>query len=411
MSKAPGVPLSTYGWSCGSSTPEKPLTFQQKQQIMSQLGKISASLSNLRSNQLGSLVLSDKGYEVRKCLYPGFVWFGRDKFDDNYIQRGPFNDVQMFYRALLSAFFAHIKELPLLNHLFHAPVPNEQAYEDFHDYKVATHRWNGYAMLGSKIEGSKNRLDYILAGIALLVLVPLLAEKDNQFMCSGFPLCHPDLSLGNIFIDEQLSISCIIDWGFASFIPQSMFFICPGLPQSRYGTNPNLEPPFAQGFIEGHGFDAQRDLDFSNSSIFWKFKHLVNFDFLEDYSHLSDLVSSLTGQAVHPLLETLKHREKFTQELRALAEETPCEEELREMKDDEERFFTSAGPEDLTIARHLTVIAELNPRFVVSDQLWNWISFYLDERELYMFPASEALAATQSKSVWRLCRHRNASWA
>ena len=81
------------------------------------------------------------------------------------------------------------------------------------------------------------------------------------------------------------------------------------------------------------------------------------------------------------------------------------------MKDDEERFFTSAGPEDLTIARHLTVIAELNPRFVVSDQLWNWISFYLDERELYMFPASEALAATQSKSVWRLCRHRNASWA
>lgn len=108
------------------------------------------------------------------------------------------------------------------------------------------------------------------AGIALLELVPLLAEKDNQFRCTGFPLYHPDLNLENIFVDDQLNISCIIDSGFASFIPQSMFFICPGLPQSRYGTDPNLELPFAQGFIEGHGFDAQKDLDFSNSSIFWK---------------------------------------------------------------------------------------------------------------------------------------------
>lgn len=74
-------------------------------------------------------------------------------------------------------------------------------------------------MLGSKIEGNKNRLDYILAGIALLEFVPLLAEKDNQFRCTGFPLYHPDLNLENIFVDDQLNMSCIIDWGFASFIP------------------------------------------------------------------------------------------------------------------------------------------------------------------------------------------------
>lgn len=369
MSKAPGVPLSTYGWSYDSITSEKPLTFQQKQQIMSQLGKISASLSNLRSNQLGSLVLSDKGYEVGKCLYPGFIWHGRDEFDETEIQRGPFDDVQTFYRALISAFLAHIKELQMEFHMLRAPVPNQQEYEDLNDYHVAVNRWNGYVMLGSKIEDNKNRPDYILAGIALLDLVPLLAEKDNQFKCSGFPLYHPDLSLGNIFVDDQLNIACIIDWGFASFIPQSMFFICPGLPQSRHGIDPGLEPPFAQGFIEGHGFDVQTDLDFSNSSIFWKFKHLVNLDFHHDYPHFSDLFSSLTGQELHPLLESLKHREEFRQASRALAEETPCEESLRDSKADEERFFTLSDPEELTIARHLTMIAELNPRFVVRDQL------------------------------------------
>lgn len=90
-------------------------------------------------------------------------------------------------------------------------------------------------------------------------------------------------------MDEQLNISRIIDWGFASFLPQSLFFVCPGLPHPRDGADPNHDPSFAQGFIEGGGFDAQKDLDFSNSNIFWKFRHLVNFDFYQDYPHLSDL--------------------------------------------------------------------------------------------------------------------------
>lgn len=73
-------------------------------------------------------------------------------------------------------------------HLLHAPLPDEQNYEDHHSYKVASDRWNAYSMLGSKVDSNKNRFDYILARIALMGLVPLLAEKDQQFRCSGFPL-------------------------------------------------------------------------------------------------------------------------------------------------------------------------------------------------------------------------------
>lgn len=389
MSKAPGVPLSTYdlGGKAGVA-PKTPLAFSQKENIMRQLGWIYASLSNVRSDRLGSLVLSDKGYEIGKCVYPGFVWKGRDDLDDGEIQRGPFSDVEAFYRALVSAFLAHAKELPMEYHLFHAPLPNEKNHDNHRDYKVASDRWNAYSMFGSKVESNNNRLDYILAGIALMDLVPLLAGKDHQLRCSGFPLCHPDLNLGNIYVDEHLDISCIIDWGFAAFLPQSMLFVCPGLPHPRDGADSNLEPSFAQGSIGGGGFDGQKDLNFSNSNLFWKFRHLVNFDFYQDYPHFSDFLLSLTGQEVYPVFEHLKHREEFIQASQTLAAPDPEDDYLS--GNEEEQFFAHVDPVDVAISRHLTVIAELNPRFVVSDRLWNWILSYVDERDLYMFPALDA---------------------
>lgn len=188
MSKAPGMPLSTFDWKENMKKAPKVaynsrdvLTLAQKQKVMKQLGRICASLSNLRFNQLGSLFLQEKGYVIGKSLYPGLTWQGRDLFGDDEIPRGPFDDARGFYSALVSAFFAQVTDLAMYHHLFHAPVPVPTEYEDYNDYYAATDRWNDYVAVGSKIDSDKSRLEYALVGTALKDIAPLLAERDNQF--------------------------------------------------------------------------------------------------------------------------------------------------------------------------------------------------------------------------------------
>jgi hypothetical protein len=212
------------------------LTLAQKQKVMKQLGRICASLSNLLFNQLGSLFLHDKDYVIGKSLHPGLPWEGRDLFEDDEIPRGPFDDARGFYSALTSASFAQVTDLAMHHHLFHAPVPVPTEYEDYNDYYAATDRWNDCVAVGSKIDSNKSRLEYALVGTPLKDVAPLLAERDNQFKCSGFALCHPDLSTGKIFVDDESNITCIIDWSFTSSLPLSMFLVCPGLPYVRDGT-------------------------------------------------------------------------------------------------------------------------------------------------------------------------------
>ncbi|RMJ27736.1 hypothetical protein PHISP_01380 [Aspergillus sp. HF37] len=107
MSKAPGMPLSAFAWKENMKNAPKVaynsgdiLTLAQKQKVMKQLGRICASLSNVRSNQLGSLFLQDKGYIIGKSLYPGLTWEGRDLFEDDEVPRGPFDDARKIYSAL-----------------------------------------------------------------------------------------------------------------------------------------------------------------------------------------------------------------------------------------------------------------------------------------------------------------------
>src|SRR5699024_4070521 len=153
--KAPGVPLSTYRWDsyvnseigCDSLTK---LTSGQKEKIIRQLGEVHAHLSNLRFNQLGSLYpyLSDGNFVLGACLYPGLIWQGREEFSEDDIPRGLFSYVHEFYKALISALFTHLRELPMEHHLFHAPVPIPQEYESYGDYRISTDRWNDYVAIG-----------------------------------------------------------------------------------------------------------------------------------------------------------------------------------------------------------------------------------------------------------------------
>ena len=187
MSKATGVPLSTYRWNeTGSNHHRATLTFFQKQKIVRQLGQIYAYMSNIRFDQIGSLFRKDGSYVTGKCLYPSLFWQSRDEFDEEDIPRGPFTEAESFYKALISALFVHVKELSMEHHLFHGPVPLPEEHDDFQEYRIATDRWNDYVAVGSKTDSMQSRLDYALVGLSLQDSVPYWLKNTTTSNAGGF---------------------------------------------------------------------------------------------------------------------------------------------------------------------------------------------------------------------------------
>jgi hypothetical protein len=62
-------------------------------------------------------------------------------------------------------------------------------------------------------------------------MIPILGGDSDSDTCRGYPLGHPDLHLGNIFVDDDLNITCIVDWGSASTVPLPELLSAPGLRQ------------------------------------------------------------------------------------------------------------------------------------------------------------------------------------
>ncbi|KAJ5940720.1 hypothetical protein N7516_000888 [Penicillium verrucosum] len=371
MSKASGVPLSTYQWEDDMASPpgiddspQPVLSTIQKRRILGQLGGIHAALSNIRFGEIGSLFMdSNNSYATRKCLFPSLVWQHRDEFDDTDVTRGPFSEAKTFYMASINSFLAHSAELPMEHHLFHAPVPVVQEYDSFEEYRLATDRWNDYATVGSKIESRENRLDYTLVGISL---------RDM----------HPDISTQNIFVDEDLNITCIIDWAFASSVPPAMLLVCPGLPHPRDGIHSSLLGAFVDGFIAGEGFGCATALDFAHNDIFWAFFRLINLDSLQDFHYFSLLIHSIIGQEVYPYLRHIKGKTEFLEAAEYVLED---EDDQERLKRDEEQYFSCVGPQRQALSRHLTMVKQLNNQFVADKRLWKWIELYLNQRDLDMF--------------------------
>jgi hypothetical protein len=363
---------------------------------MEQLGEIQASMSNLRFDHIGSLFEENGVYAIGQCLLPCLLLQGRDEFDEDEIPRGPFSTSGAFYAALIRAFFAHVKELPMEHHLFRGPVPVPQEYESYEDYRIATDRWNDYVAFGSKTENMKNRLDYALVGVSLTDWVPLLAKNDSQFRCADFPLYHPDLSSQNVFVDDDFNITCIIDWAFVSSVPPSMLLVCPGLPHPRDNIQPFMKESFAKGFVAGHGFNDQSDIDFSGSSIYWAFLRLVNLDSLQDYIHFSKLVQSFSDQDVFHHIDQLKTREEFKEISSFLEEDKTAPGESTE---DERQYFSCVGPDRRALSSYLTTITEMNPTFVADTRLWKCITAYLNERESFMFGRDQERTPSRKRKL------------
>lgn len=252
MSKAPGRALSEFDWhqisrqtpGYPSLRPLLPLADQHKEKVMSQLGAIMAELSVFHFDKIGSIFEDHtSSYSVGECLSPTLLWQCRDTLGG--INRGPFFEDSRYFDSLISVFIAHSKELSLTPHAFFAPIPDHSEYSTWASYKTAVKRWNDFVAVGSKIEDSKNRLSYCIAGQFLLEMVPQLSLANGYFTLS-----HPDLHLGNVFVDEDLNITCIIDWGSTSTGPITELITTPGLGNTASPPSDTLIAAFRSGFSQ-----------------------------------------------------------------------------------------------------------------------------------------------------------------
>lgn len=121
---------------------------------MRQLGSYARQLSDLRFPTIGSLFEGDYGYYIGECLSSGHVLEDRGTIE--HIPRGPFHDEADYYSSLAIALHLHAGQLPMGHHALRAPVLVPQEYSDFAKY-------------------------------------------------------HHDISLQNLFVDDDLNITSVID--------------------------------------------------------------------------------------------------------------------------------------------------------------------------------------------------------
>jgi len=384
MSEGPGFPLSKFAWDAcpeGMILSRKPRPYlgrTNKEKIMRQLGTITSQLLNLRFDKIGSLFEEDGEYRVKECLSPALIWHQRDSLGDD-VARGPFQHNHDYYESLLSAAFLHVKELPLEQHAFFAPIPELEEFETFLSQRSAVSRWNDFVTVGSKIDSSKNRLDYCTAGHFLRKMIPSISRKSSAILSDidGYPLSHPDLSTSNIFVDDDFNITCIIDWAFSSTVPISTLLMTPSLPHPRDEVDMTLVPSFRAGFID-HFFQGKHiklESEFWDSTRrAWLFTRLVTLDGLRDYHYFTELYASMSKPEdeinVPRLFKNIQKEEEFVELASILAED---DRPASEIKRDEEDYFRYSGSGKEAIARKLTMVAGLSEGFVADKKLWQWI--------------------------------------
>jgi hypothetical protein len=382
MSEARGVQLSNF-WKPASS-PESTQGTCNKAKILSQLGAITWELSQLRFDKIGSLLEREGTFHTTECLSRSHVLYERFSLD---IPRGPFCSETEFYDSVISAFLAHAETLSLSHHCFVAPVPKKNEYDTHSAYVQAVDLWNDFMTVGCKTESSTNRLDYIIVASALREIIQShsLASDDRN----SFPLYHADLSVNNIYVDEEYNITCIIDWGFASSVPEFMLLAPPGLPQFRDEISQDLYKSFIDGFIAAipdsfakiatHRY--QKSLSYSQVS--WRLTRLLSLDSLDDYSLFStvwDFVHDPSTDLGQYLLAQ-RCSSHFSHIYRSIEQDdVPAS----QIKDKEQDYFDKE-PLRYTIAKKLTLISEWNsqhetnsPRlrermFLADSRLWKSI--------------------------------------
>ncbi len=182
---------------------------------------ITWQLSRLRFGQARSLIEENREFYIKTCLSRGLVLNQRHALED--IPRGSFKFEKHYYEAQITAFLEHVKYLALGHHYFFAPNPARSEYDNDAGFRATTDWWNDFVAVQSKIDSSHNRTDFVVAGEALSVVITKWTRDLSDGLLSDDQRCfvihHPDLSVNNIFVDEDFNFTCIIDWEFCSTVP------------------------------------------------------------------------------------------------------------------------------------------------------------------------------------------------
>ena len=399
MSKATSHSLAKYDWRTHThaddpATPARDLADEGKKKIMRQRGCYARQLFGLRFPTIGSLFEGEDGYYVDECLSPGHVLQERDTMED--VPRGPFHNEADYYSSLTTGLHLHAEQLPMGYHILRAPVPVPKEYSNLAKYYAATDHWNDFATLGGLVDSSVNRLQYCLASQLLRdSIIPHMVRTVCQ-PAPSFPLQHHDISLQNLFVDDDLNITCVIDWAFSSTVPPAQLLATPGLPHPRdLVLDSSLVSAFRSGFETENGKTGSCTIEPS----YWKvgemvsrFMRLVNLDALQDYSHLEALcvlalgpvIPGDDGEDANSLPAMLATR-AAVQDALALADELAADDEPEsEILRREKEYFDAVGAKRLALARKVALAAKMNPRFVADGRLWRWIDAameYYDDTE------------------------------
>lgn len=391
MSKASGRPLSDYDWVELSlripgypvHLPLRPLTDHNREKIISQLGTIMSCLSDIHFDKIGSLFEDSTtgNCSIGECLNPSLIWQWRDRL--NGIDRGPFQSQSQYLSSLISAFTSHAKNLPLTPHSFFAPIPNPFEYPHWTNYTAAIDKWRIFCDVGEdKSEGIKNRLAYCIAGQFLDKMIPYLTSTSGKFV-----LFHPDLHLGNVFVDDNLNITSIIDWSPTSSGPMPELLATPGFSGSVSPPTESLILAFRAGFSHKIHFESE---EWEKAEMMWRFSRLVRLLSNQDYTlfkALYGLVHKAGSEDIPQLFydqSVQEHGRELMAELRQmeLEEEDEEEDEEEETGDQTDGEFGDTDESgSLDVARKLTLMSEMNPNFVADKRLWLWVESALKQAE------------------------------
>lgn len=393
MSKAQGSEIKTSLWHAPSVSkvpildkdPPRILTLAEKEKIMNQLGGIVSQLSRLQFDKIGSVFEEGERYHVNTCLSPALYWHGRHQFKDEGVDHGPFSHGSEYYESLVLSFLIHVECLPMGHHMFSAPVPTPDEYDNYDDYLAAGDRWNEFVKVGTKIDSGKNRLDYIIVGELLLGMIPWLAREcdSSSGVDTRFPLHHPDLNVGNIFIDDDCNITCIIDWAYASTVPLSTLLVTPSMPHPRDKPDPTMDIAFKTGFEEdqrsftkAEGTETGRyDSIWGSCKDIWLFTRLVRQDALQDIHYFTELYHSRQGRGetnISLLIKKFHTQDKFPALGANLAKGDRAASKIQK---EENEYFTVAGTDKFAVARKLTVVSSIKEDGFLADQrLWKWLA-------------------------------------
>ncbi|CRL19275.1 Protein kinase-like domain [Penicillium camemberti] len=395
MSKAQGKSLNTM-W--GNDDLRGRLDSREMNKVMSQLGQITWDLAQVRFPFIGSLFEVNGSFVVGECLSKGHIQHKRHSLEG--IPRGPFGSETKFYRSLILALTEHAEKLPLGNHCFTAPVPSRNDYANKDMWQCARDLWNQFVTVGQKIDSAANRVDYVVAAYILDRLISQY-ERNWYGVTSpvNFPLCHPDLTMNNIFVDDQYNITCIIDWAFATTVPLPLLLSPPGFPQSRHRLDERVCLGFRHGFHDAArpnihniivGLSVPKAIQcIQNSEFAWCLTRFLAFDSTDDISLFRTM-----WESVYPSdhkLESYFFSERALPYYQTLYKKIR-EEDLAEsrIKKSESDLFTKSMTFELSLARHLTMVSDwgfnydpFDPSglrdteeeqiFVTEGRVWRWI--------------------------------------